>query len=778
MARRSLQASTIGIEKAKRAFRHTQWTQEDLACEVGIETRQPIWKFFAGKPIERQTFLEICFRLGLDWQEIAALPTDSISTKEENENDERANLDTLVRAARSHCHDKIQAEYGAIRLLDTARPIELEDIYIKLDVFEDVTSNRRLDKSHLNCPRIEDPSCQSCNEVRQKHVSAAQVIETYSKLTILGKPGSGKTTLLQYIAIQCNRGGLFSDRLPIFIRLRSFAEDASKTQHFSLFSYISQELCKIGFSEPQIETLLHHGQALFLLDGLDEVEEEYRAEVQQQISVLSKDYDKNQFIVSCRTSTPWYWLEKFTDVEIADLNFSQVEAFAQQWFVNVSNNPREQGLVQADRVLKELMLPENQSIYSLVRTPLFLHLACSLFQTNLSFAAQHAELYKQALDILLVRWDRVRGIKPDKSLYQLSLPHKIKLLSQIAAITFEQDNYYFTQSNLLHYIKDYLRTLPNTPSDSEELYFISETVIRSLLVEHGVIVEQAQGIYSFSYPTFQEYFTARNIVANLEPEALNRNLRQLTIHMSDPRWHEVFLFVMEMIEDADPLIQLMQQRSDELVDADEKLQQFLIWLQQKSLSVEVPYEPAAVRAFYLSLELHGESEPAYDLSLSIEIDPRLTSKLTYDLYLDLALKRLLSIGLTICDRPSEEQILAIISAFPYKIDLDCHSKLQNLLEELREQLPNPQQSQEKLKEWWSTNGQTWVEEMRSQILWERNIGYQWQFSEYQKAILQQYYVAKYLVVKCLKKSREISFSVRAKIEETFLLPALLKVLHY
>ncbi|MGH8001734.1 MAG: NACHT domain-containing protein, partial [Brasilonema sp.] len=81
MARRSLKASILGIQKAKRAFQVREWTQEYLASEVGLETRQPIWKFFTGKPIERQNFMEICFQLGLDWQEIAELPTQYLPTQ-------------------------------------------------------------------------------------------------------------------------------------------------------------------------------------------------------------------------------------------------------------------------------------------------------------------------------------------------------------------------------------------------------------------------------------------------------------------------------------------------------------------------------------------------------------------------------------------------------------------------------------------------------------------------------------------------------------------------
>jgi predicted NACHT family NTPase len=53
MAKRSLQASSSGIKMAKQQFASKGWTQEYLATEVGIKTRQPIWRFFAGQPIER-----------------------------------------------------------------------------------------------------------------------------------------------------------------------------------------------------------------------------------------------------------------------------------------------------------------------------------------------------------------------------------------------------------------------------------------------------------------------------------------------------------------------------------------------------------------------------------------------------------------------------------------------------------------------------------------------------------------------------------------------------
>ncbi|MBD2177419.1 hypothetical protein H6F42_10895 [Pseudanabaena sp. FACHB-1998] len=70
-----MKASPEGIRQAKKQFDYKGWTQEYLAIEVGVKTRQPIWRFFAGKPIERYTFFEICASLDLDWQEIVEKPS-------------------------------------------------------------------------------------------------------------------------------------------------------------------------------------------------------------------------------------------------------------------------------------------------------------------------------------------------------------------------------------------------------------------------------------------------------------------------------------------------------------------------------------------------------------------------------------------------------------------------------------------------------------------------------------------------------------------------------
>lgn len=770
MARRSLQASTVGIEKAKMAFKRKQWTQEYLASEVGLETRQPIWKFFTGKPIERQSFMEICFQLDLDWQEIADLPTESPSTEKKQSWDKCWNIDSLVQVARSHRYDKIQAQCGTLRLLDIAQPIDLEHIYVSVNTLQNITGQRWLDILELQGFNVEESDRFSLGQVCQERATAMQAVATYSKLMVLGKLGAGKTTFLQHIATQCNQGKLLPDRLPIFIRLKNFVGDARETGNFSLLNYITQEIGFFGASDEQVKTLLNYGRVLILLDGLDEIPDDDSTELVKKIRKFSEEYYKNQLIITCRIATHQYQLEGFTDIEIADFDSSQIEAFVQKWFASVGRNSREKGKALAAQFMQKLQLSENRQIRELAVTPLLLNLACCVFQARSDFPATRSELYKQGLDILLNRWDGARSIKRDEVYPRLSLPHTIKLLSQIAAITFKQGHYFFVQSNVQHYITDYLRNLPAAETDPEVLQLSSEAVLKSLEA-HGLLVERARGIYSFSHLTFQEYLTARNIVASSEPQILEEKLIDLVSNLTEPSWRKVFLLTAGMLGNPDYLLRLMKQHIDALVAADEHLQQFLIWLNQKSLSVQAPYKSAAIRAFYLTLVLPRDLTLARNLTLSLAIDPRLAGNLAPDLTIDLALNRALSLSLTLPWNSALERFFALSFAFPDDRALVCDPELQRLLQQLKEQLAALEPSRERLKEWWNVNGQTWAEKLRSVMLQYRNIGHQWQFTELQLEVLKKYYAANQLLVDCLKSSCEVtSPTMREKIEETLLLP--------
>ena len=188
-------------------------------------------------------------------------------------------------------------------------------------------------------------------------------------------------------------------------------------------------------------------------------------------------------------------------MELADFNPTQVEMFARRWFVATAQDAQT-GEVKAQQFLEQLRDQNNQAIRELVSTPILLNLICSVFQERLSFPDKRARLYQEGLDILLVRWDRSRGIERDRAYNNLTLPDKIKLLSQIAAVNFEQGNYFFETEQLLQTISDYLVSIADGHQDQETLRLDSQGILRAIEVQHGLLIERARGIYSFSHFNF------------------------------------------------------------------------------------------------------------------------------------------------------------------------------------------------------------------------------------------------------------------------------------
>ncbi|MCF2152286.1 NACHT domain-containing NTPase [Desmonostoc muscorum LEGE 12446] len=778
---RSLRASTAGLEVANKAFKLKGWTQEYLAGAVG-RTRQTIINFFARRPVDKGIFQAICAELGLEWGEIAELEAG------EEKPTTPTTIDTLVNQVRKKVSADIQKRCGWMRVLDMTHPIGLNDIYTDVNILEKITGRRRLEIAELlkNC-NPEDFEQFGLNQVVEKRVLGLEAVEQHSKLMILGKPGAGKTTFLKRIAIQCKFGKFLANYVPIFITLKDFAEAPREP---SLLQYINDQFVRNNISDQEItKTLLSQGRVIVLLDGLDEVRQADNDRVLREIRDFSIQYDANYFVITCRIASKEYTFEPFTEVEVADFDDKQIAEFVTKWFQNKDAN-------KAEHFIQKLQ--KNQRIKELATNPLLLTLLCLLFGESTDFPSNRAELYEEGVEVLLKKWDGTRSIERDVVYHKLSLKRKEDLLSKIALKTFESGNYFFKERAAEGYISNYIENLPDAQTDPEALLLDSKAVLKSIEAQHGLLVERARGIYSFSHLTFHEFFTARNIALSRNPQ---QTFEQLVSHITDKRWREIFLLTVGILEEADDLLQLMQQRIDKLLAGDEKLQQFLSWINEKSCSVETRYKPVAVRAFYLDLSLSLNLSLSRDLDLDLglyfslkfylDLDFSLSRDLDRDLdldrdrdldrFLDLdrSLDRSLSRALDLsCDRDlsrahahARSRALDLSRALDRSLDLDLDLDLEfkRTLQRLKDQLPDPMTDGRESLYWWQTNGQAWSEQLRNVMIENRNIGHNWQFSDSQWQLLKQYYDANKLLVDCLNSECYISRSVRQKIEDTLLL---------
>ncbi|MEG4205355.1 NACHT domain-containing NTPase [Microcoleus sp. Pol7_A1] len=816
----TLKASEEGLVKIRQARRERGSTIEDprwlVEASQTLEPDRtwteagpyadglslPTWRrFLRGRePIKANAFKAFCTVLQLNWEQIVDRPPP------ENPQPSNLDIDSVVEKIRQKCHSKIQQLYSRMQLLDIAQPVDVSNLYVEVNILEEITSWQPGEIRDLL--RDFNPDADNFNrlglgKVRQKRVPGLDAVKSHSKLMVLGKPGSGKTTFLKHIAIQCNRSEFEANKIPIFIPLKTFAEIAN----LDLLEYISDEFASCGVeARAQTEFALSQGRGLILLDGLDEVPESDSDGVVRQIRQFVQKYYKNQFIITCRIAAAKYRFhdEAFTCVEVADFNNKQIAAFARNWFVAFSQN-MEAGKGLASQFVEKLKLQKNQQIRELAVTPILLNLTCLVFQAKADFPSNRAKLYEEGLEIMLRKWDETRGIQRDEVYRDLNLCRKKHLLAFVAAITFDRGDYFFEKNQIQQVIADYLANLRDATTDRVQLEMDSEVVLKAIEAQHGLLVERARGIYSFSHLTFQEYFTATEIVNNSAPQALGK----LVSHLTEKRWREVLLLAVGMLQKADDSLLSIKQQVDGLVADDEQLQQFLMWVRNKSFSIKAPYKPSAIRAFYLGREVERVSNPRSDLNFDLslirilgyaidhtfkpplrlfllnftsdydnkrdsELATERDSDLATDIVLDVAMVYAIDLNIPYLYAAASGRNLLSILAFTLHLNLE--PELKQSLQQLRDQLyasaytNRIQEWWKSEREWWEAKGHDWTQQLINVMIKYRNIGHDWQFSEQQKSLLRKYYDANKLLVDCLNSGCNVSPAVRQEIEETLLLP--------
>jgi predicted NACHT family NTPase len=756
---RSLRASALGLVSAKQALKSKGWTQDYLAGYAGC-TRQTISKYLSGKPIDKRIFHAICQELDLDWIQISEL--ESIEKL-----DRPPNLDELVETIRINIYDSIQKRCGTMRVLDMEQPITIDSIYTSVNILEKISRNQRRSIEELL------DGCEIKNFDRfilgrkQERIPALEAVERHEKLLILGKPGAGKTTFLKWLALQCNVGKFSQNRVPLFIILKEFAETEGQPD---LLGFIAKQLTECGIENGLMvgAKILQAGRSIVLLDGLDEVKAQDYDRVLKTIRQTAEKFDASQFVITCRIAAKEYIFEQFTEVEVADFDCKQIAEFAHKWLH--LKDP-----IKAAEFPKELKA--NPGLQELATNPLLLTLLCLVFGELGSFPLNRSELYKEGLDVLLKKWDAKRNIQRDRVYQKLSLKRKEDLLSQIAFYTFEQGKYFFKQKEAERYITQYIRNLPDANTEEDALQLDSEAVLKSIEAQHSLFVERARGIYSFSHLIFHEYFAARKIVTSANANAV---LQKNATYATDKRWREVLLLTVEMLEDANLFLLAMKQYIDSILSQDKKLQNFLVWLEQKSCHTKSNYKLVAIRAYYFNLARFLNHSLAFilvrsrsrshalDLALALDLDVNLARDLDTDLDVDLILD--LALVLT-CD-------LARVVDLDLDLNLDRDLflnidaiELHRSLQQMKNQLPNlSSKNRKNFYNWWEVNGQAWTRQLRAIAIEYRNIGHDWQFSEAQKKSLQQYYDANKLLLDCLNSDCYVSREVREEIESTLLLP--------
>ncbi|MBD2512514.1 NACHT domain-containing protein [Nostoc muscorum FACHB-395] len=696
-------------------------------------------------------------------------------------------IDALVHKVRDRIHDDIQRLYGTMPLLGVDHWVDLGELFVDVNILEKVSSSRKSELNDLwqdfSVGVKEYSSYRSLDRIglgKQQHrVSGFTVLAKNTNLMVLGKPGSGKTTYLQRIVTECNEGRLQPQRIPILIKLREFVDDGRRFEH-NLECYLTQQW---RLSDAETKLVLSQGRGLILLDGLDEISRIDGGEICKQIKRFARVYPHNQLIMTCRTQSQESRFERFDYVEVADFSEAQVNIFVEHWF-KAACSKKNDGQAKSRQFLDKLYLEENQPIQELAITPILLSLSCAVFQAQEKFYSKRSKLYEEGLELLLEKWDKDREIDRAEIYGGLSLEKKWKLLSYIAVKKFEQQQYVlFEQEELEKYIADFLQISHQD----------SRVVLRAIEAQHGLLIERAQRIWSFSHLTFQEYFISREFVNNYN--LCNDNefyLKMLCNQITNKRWWEVFLLTAELLLSSDKMLLYMKREVDKILAYDGESQRLLAWITQKCFYIDEEFKKAAVRAYFLMFFIN---KSAFFIIFEFEQNQPFWSFSFRDVlvntFSELSKRRINQTGIyknklilgfdsELVELELPNQLLdndgilegEVISRLSCEIDLLHRISFIKALppEESNPNVDNLIKQQNKLKTWWIKNCQYLLDKIDADLEENSNLGNGWQFNTIQQQILKQYYNGNLLLVKCLNSSYQVSNEIRQEIEDTLLLP--------
>lgn len=358
--------------------------------------------------------------------------------------------------------------YNQVRTLATGQtPRNLigdDNIYVKIDV---EYGEREIDTETVN-----------------------PLLKISNNILIQGTGGIGKSMLMRYLFLNtANRG----EYVPVLLQLRRVS--SQKLDNISIINliYNSMKDFDIELPKEQFEYSLRLGKYLFLMDGFDEIKEDYAKKTAEAIQEFCSKYPKNACIITSRPRRDISPLETFTEVKSKTLDLNQAVLLSSK-------------IWKEDEKTKEFCRQLREGLYEkhkdFAENPLLLSMMFLTFMKNNSVPEHLAEFYSKAFDAIYCAHDShdkgyfLREFKCedlDENSFRFVLYH-------FCFYTYFKEIYEFTK-------KEVIILLTRSIDKLEVKNIKADDYLKDLCDVICMLVEEGD-VYRFSHRSFQTYFAA------------------------------------------------------------------------------------------------------------------------------------------------------------------------------------------------------------------------------------------------------------------------------
>ena len=396
-------------------------------------------------------------------------------------------------------------------------------------------------------------------------VEVNQALAEHRRLVVLGDPGSGKTTLLRYLALVYPRSmaegsALVSEqlaldengRLPILLPLRQIGAflrakpDDGTEGHAQLLAFLRQALAneRIVLPEDFFDDWLKQGCAIILLDGLDEVADpDLRRRVARLVESFTVAYPDCRYVVTSRIvgyAGPARLGEGYVATTVQDFTLADVAQFLTNWHRLVAigqmaaGDPAE---AYAAEQTPQLMaaIRGSERIRELAINPLMLTVIAMVHRDRVKLPDRRAELYGEAVDVLLGKWEEAKGVKeaailPDGRPFDTG--DKRLMLQGLALAMHEAQKKEWGVEELRRWLAERFAAIV---ADARVVEGVVGRFLEVIQERTGLLVARGEGVYALSHLTFQEYLAALAVAAR------DDYVTYTLSRVPDAWWREVIL---------------------------------------------------------------------------------------------------------------------------------------------------------------------------------------------------------------------------------------------
>jgi hypothetical protein len=503
------------------------------------------------------------------------------------------------------------------------KSLELEKLFVPLRVVKPDE-----DTNSLGAGITYEGNTDDTYELGETLVSAKHI-------AVLAAPGSGKSTILKRLTTAYlfpNRRTAVEDELPdrkwfpMLLRCRSLR---GRTHHsiLELLEHLPKQYNMpdeeaTGFRS-LLRSALQNGEALLLIDGLDEIwEESERKEFAYNLRTFIGAYPHVHMVVTSREAGFRAVGGVISDIceitHLAPLEIEDIDELCQRWHLQVYGD--------TDEAWEEIgktsqAIASNDDILALARNPLMLTTLLVVKRSEGQMPTKRVALYAATVHMLMRTWN-VEGHNA------LSERETFAQLCYVACAMTEQGIKQITKSQLLDLLSEARGVLTaelQYTKISPEDFLIQVEHRSSLLIMVGST--QAYGefeqVYEFRHLTFQEYLAARGYVRRLHARRkAGLSLTDLLEpHFKNAAWKEVIALAVVMAEvDAEPVVEHLIEKVQSVSLQDINLfedEYNLLQLLGQCILDEVTIEPDLLRSALMQLARFAQDDDIQELLIAI-----------------------------------------------------------------------------------------------------------------------------------------------------------------